>query len=263
MGDPERLLSAKSGADPLERELLGSVRHVGPPEGAKERAWSGIASELAAAAAVGVTAGSGAAAAKKAAAGSLLSSALSIKAAALLVGGGLALGAGYWALSSSAEPPPSRSAGPEQAQAVAPQASAAAPQEPQEPQEPQAPVATAAEPAPRPEPRPETPIEGEPSRRPSGPKPTETDLLRAESALLTEARAKLRSGDAAAAAAILERLRAQFPNGVLRQEREVLAIEVLASRGNMQEAKRRAQAFVKQYPGSPHSAKLKRLLDAP
>ncbi|KYG07638.1 hypothetical protein BE21_28350 [Sorangium cellulosum] len=257
MGDPERLLSAKSGADPLERELLGSVRHVGPPEGAKERAWSGIASELAAAAAVGVTAGSGAAAAKKAAAGSLSSSALSIKAAAVLVGGGLALGAGYWALSSSAEPPPGRSSGPEQAQAVAPQVSATAPEEPQ------APVATAAEPAPRPEPRSEAPIDAEPSRRPSGPKPTETDLLRAESALLTEARAKLRSGDAAAAAATLERLRAQFPNGVLRQEREVLAIDVLASRGNMQEAKRRAQAFVKQYPGSPHSAKLKRLLDPP
>ncbi|WP_437317923.1 tetratricopeptide repeat protein [Sorangium sp. So ce385] len=257
MGDPERLLSAKGGADPLERELLGSVRHVGPPEGAKERAWRGIAGELAAAAAVGVTAGSGAAAAKKAVAGSLLSSALSIKAAALLVGGGLALGGGYWALSSSTEPPPSRSAGPVQAPAVAPQAPAAAPQEPRTP------VATAAEPAPRPEPRPEAPIAGEPGRRPSGPKPTETDLLRAESALLTEARAKLRSGDAAGAAATLERLRAQFPNGVLRQEREVLAIEVLASRGNVQEAKRRAQAFVKQYPGSPHSAKLKRLLDQP
>ncbi|WP_049949404.1 tetratricopeptide repeat protein [Sorangium cellulosum] len=262
MGDPERLLSAKSGADPLERELLGSVRRVGPPEGAKERAWRGIASEIAAAAAVGVTAGSGAAAANKAAGGSLLSSALSIKAAALLVGGGLALGGGYWALSST-EPPPSRSAGPEQAQAVAPRASATAPEEPQAPPEPRAPVATAAEPAPRPEPRPEAPIEGEPSRRPSGPKPTETDLLRAESALLTEARAKLRSGDAAGAAATLERLRAQFPNGVLRQEREVLAIDVLASRGNLPEAKRRAQAFVERYPGSPHSAKLKRLLDPP
>ncbi|AUX28753.1 MULTISPECIES: tol-pal system YbgF family protein [Sorangium] len=255
MGDPERLLSAKGGADPLERELLGSVRHVGPPEGAKERAWSGIASQLAAAAAVGVTAGSGAAAAKKAAAGSLLSPAFALKAAAVLVGGGLALGGGYWALSSSAEPPaPRGAAGPERAPAVAPEASAVAPR---------APVATAAEPAPPPEPRPEAQIEGEPSRRPSGPKQTETDLLRAESALLMEARAKLRSGDAAAAAATLERLRAQFPNGVLRQEREVLAIDVLASRGHLQEAKRRAQAFVKQYPNSPHSAKLKRFLDPP
>ncbi|XXX78035.1 tetratricopeptide repeat protein [Sorangium sp. So ce134] len=250
MGDPERLLSAKSGADPLERELLGSVRHVGPPEGAKERAWRGIAGELAAAAAVGVTAGSSAAAAKTAGAGSLLAPAFALK-AAVLVGGGLALGGGYWALSSPAEPPaPSRAEGPEQAPAVAPQA-------------PLAPVATAAEPATRPEPRPEGPIEGEPARKPIGPKQAETDLLRAESALLMEARAALRSGDAAAAAATLERLRVQFPNGVLRQEREVLAIDVLASRGNVQEARRRAQAFVKQYPRSPHSAKLKRLLDQP
>ncbi|WP_437594908.1 tetratricopeptide repeat protein [Sorangium sp. So ce1000] len=88
-------------------------------------------------------------------------------------------------------------------------------------------------------------------------------MLRAESALLTEARSKLRAGDAAGAAAILDRLRAQFPNGVLRQEREVLAIDVLAARGNAQEAKRRAQAFIQQYPKSPHSAKLRRFLEQP
>ncbi|WP_437279569.1 tetratricopeptide repeat protein [Sorangium sp. So ce375] len=249
MGDPERLLSIKSGADPIERELLGSVRHVGPPEGAKERAWRGIAGQLAAGTIVGAAAGSSAAAATKPGVGSLLSSALSLKAAAVLVGGGLLLGGGYWALSSSAEAPaPPRAAAPERAPAEAPQA----------------PVAPAPEPKALP---PEPPLDAstgeEPTRRPSGPKPTETDLLRAESALLTEARAALRSGDAAAAAAILDRLRAQFPKGVLRQEREVLAIDVLAARGNAQEAKRRAQAFVKQYPKSPHSAKLKRFLDQP
>ncbi|HTN91011.1 MAG TPA: tetratricopeptide repeat protein [Sorangium sp.] len=245
MGDPERLLSARSGADPLARELLGSVRHVGPPEGAKERAWRGIASQLPV---VGVAAGASAAAAKKAGAGSLLSSALAVKAAAVLVSGGVALGAGYWALSSPAgSPAPTRAPGPEEAPAAAPQA----------------PVASAAAPAAPPEPRPEVSTEGDPIRKPTGPKPTETDLLRAESALLMEARAELRSGDVAAAAAILERLRVQFPKGVLRQEREVLAIDVLAARGNVQDAKRRAQAFVKQYPRSPHSAKLKRFLDQP
>ncbi len=252
-GDPERLLSARSGADPLERELLGSVRHVGPPEGAKERAWRGIASQLAAGAAVGVTAGSGAAAATRAGVGSLGSPALAAKAAAVLVSGGLVLGGAYWALSSPAEAPAShRAAGAEPAPAVVPQA----------------PVMSAPEPGALPEPSVEGPTAGEPGRRPSGPKPADsgpkpTDLLRAESALLMEARAELRSGDAAAAAATLERLRAQFPKGVLRQEREVLAIDVLAARGNAQEAKRRAQAFVKQYPGSPHSAKLKRFLDPP
>lgn len=248
MGDPERLLSVKSGADSLERELLGSVRHVGPPEGAKERAWRGIAGQLAAGTAVGATAGSSAAAATKAGVGSLLPSALSIKAAAVLVGGGLVLGVGYWALSSPDEAPaPPRAAAPERAPEDVPQA----------------PVAPVAEPKALPEPPLDGPTEVEPTRRPSGPKPTDTDLLRAESALLTEARARLRSGDVAGATALLERLRAQFPNGMLRQEREVLAIDVLAARGNTQEAKRRAQAFVKQYPKSPHSAKLRRLLDQP
>lgn len=248
MGDPERLLSVKSGADSLERELLGSVRHVGPPEGAKERAWRGIAGQLAAGTAVGATAGSSAAAATKAGVGSLLPSALSIKAAAVLVGGGLVLGVGYWALSSPDEAPaPPHTAAPERAPEDVPQP----------------PVAPEAEPKALPEPPLDGPTDVEPTRRPSGPKPTETDLLRAESALLTEARARLRSGDVAGATALLERLRAQFPNGMLRQEREVLAIDVLAARGNTQEAKRRAQAFVKQYPKSPHSAKLRRLLDQP
>jgi hypothetical protein len=221
---------------------------VGPPEGAKERAWRGIAGQLAAGTAVGATAGASAAAATKAGVGSLLPSALSIKAAAVLVGGGLVLGGGYWALSSPDEPPaPPHAAAPERAPAEVPQA----------------PVAPLEEPKALPAPPLDGPTAGEPTRRPSGPKPTETDLLRAESALLTEARAKLRSGDVAGATALLERLRAQFPNGVLRQEREVLAIDVLAARGNAQEAKRRAQAFVKQYPKSPHSAKLRRFLDQP
>lgn len=248
IGDPERLLSVKSGAAPLERKLLGSVRHVGPPEGAKERAWRGIAGQLAAGTVVGATAGTSAAAATKAGVGSLLPSAVSVKAAAWLVGGGLVLGGGTWALSSSDEAPaPPHTAAPERAPEDALQAS----------------VAPVPEPKALPEPPLDVPTEVEPTRRPSGPKPTETDLLHAESALLTEARAKLRSGDAAGATALLERLRAQFPNGVLRQEREVLAIDVLAARGNAQEAKRRAQAFVKQYPKSPHSAKLKRFLDQP
>ncbi|WP_437531518.1 tetratricopeptide repeat protein [Sorangium sp. So ce726] len=248
MGDPERLLSVKSGADSLERELLESVHHVGPPEGAKERAWRGIAGQLAAGTAVGAKAGSSAAAAAKAGVGSLLPSAVSVKAAAWLVGGGLALGGGYWALSSSAEAPAlPRTAAPERAPEDVSKAS----------------VAPVAELKALPEPPLDVPAEVEPTRRPTGPKPTETDLLRAESALLTEARAKLRSGDVAGATALLERLRAQFPNGMLRQEREVLAIDELAARGNTQEAKRRAQAFVKQYPKSPHSAKLRRFLDQP
>jgi len=50
---------------------------------------------------------------------------------------------------------------------------------------------------------------------------------------------------------------------VLGQEREVLAIEVLAAQGNAAAAKRRAQAFIAAYPKSPHSATLARFVAAP
>ena len=118
-----------------------------------------------------------------------------------------------------------------------------------------APLPKPAEVAPAPA---EAPAEEAPSHKlsPRGP-----DALKAESKLLTDARAQLRSGNPAAAQASLDRLQAQFPKGMLTQEREVLAIEVAYARGNVEAAKRRAKAFVKAYPKSPHSAKLARFLD--
>jgi predicted Zn-dependent protease len=102
----------------------------------------------------------------------------------------------------------------------------------------------------------------EPSPRPVG-KLKRVDLLGAESALLTEARAELRRGDASAAQVTLDRLRSQFPKGVLVQERDVLAIEVSIARGNREAAKRMARAFVESYPKSPHSTKLRSFLEEP
>jgi hypothetical protein len=92
---------------------------------------------------------------------------------------------------------------------------------------------------------------------------TPTDRLSAESALLMQARAQLRSGDATAAQQTLNRLRAQIPKGMLGQEREVLAIEVLAARGDAEAARRRARAFIVAYPKSPHSPQLSRFAGAP
>lgn len=238
-GDPERLLSA-SNADPLERELLGSVRHVGPPDGAKDRAWRNIAGQIAVVAAVGAVSSSTAAAASKASAGTLVSWALSTK-IAIVAAGGLALGGGYLALRSA--PPASSSTAPRAV--VAPVVRNTAP-----PQAPQVPVTPA--------PPEDAAVEDAPSHKLE---PRRFDRLKAESALLTDARAQLRSGNPAAAQASLERLQAQFPKGILTQEREVLSIEVLYARGNAEGAKRRAKAFVKAYPKSPHSAKLSRFLD--
>jgi len=237
-GDPERLLSAAH-ADPLERELLGSVHHVGPPEGARDLAWKGIAAQIAVAAAVGVATGSSAAATAKGTAGTLASWALSTKVAVVVAVSGLAVGGGYVALQDTQSPPP----------VVAPRTVVAPPVAPAAPK-------LAAEPSLEPSPAPGA--DEAPNRKPEVPR---QDLLKAESALLTDARAQLRSGNAAGAQAALDRLQQQFPKGMLSQEREVLAIEVLSARGNAEGAKRRAKAFVKAYPKSPHSAKLSRFLD--
>jgi len=236
-GDPERLLRA-SHADPLERELLDSVHRIGPPAGAKDIAWRNIAGQIAVVAAVGAVSSSTAAAASKASTGTLISWALSTKIALVAVGG-LALGSGYLALRSP-EPAPSTAA-----RAVVAPVTRPAPALP-------AVVPEAVAPAP------EAPAEDAPSHKLE---PRRLDALKAESALLTDARAQLRGGNPAAAQASLDRLQAQFPKGMLTQEREVLGIEVLYARGNVEGAKRRAKAFVKAYPKSPHSAKLNRFLD--
>jgi hypothetical protein len=243
-GDPERLLSASSGADSLERELLGSVRHVGPPDGAKERAWRGIAGQIAVGAVVGAASSSTAAAAGKVGVSGVATWAFSAKLAVVLAAGGIALGSGYLALQGSPRTSPSvaqRARVPD-ASRIGPLASEAAEPEPKH---------EAAAP-------PEVAPEDAPSRKSE---PRRLDLLKAESALLTEARARLRSGNAAGAQASLDKLQAQFPSGMLAQEREVLAIEVQYARGNVDGAKRRAKAFVARYPKSPHSEKLSRFLE--
>lgn len=239
-GDPDRLLSLSSGADPLERELLDSVRHVGPPSGAKDEAWRSVAGQIAVVTAVGAAASGTAAAASKAGVGTLASWTLASKVAVVALTGGLALGGSYLALRSSgtsASEAPRPVVAPANPQASPPQAVDAHPSA-----------------APLPE-----PTEAEtPSRRLE---PRRQDLLKAESALLMQARAQLRSGNPAAAQAALDRLQAQFPQGMLAQEREVLAIEVAFARGNVDAAKRRAKAFIKAYPKSPHSQKLSRFVE--
>ena len=237
-GDPERLLSLSSSAEPLERDLLGSVRHVGPPDGAKEEAWRGITAQIAVVAAASAASGTSAAAATKASAGTLASWGLSTKVAAVVAASGLALGGGYLALPGNepaTAPGPARVAVPP----VITQASAKALPS-------------------LPEPSALGPVEDAPSRKLEPPR---QDLLKAESSLLRQARAQLRAGNMAGAQASLDRLQSQFPKGMLSQEREVLAIEVLYARGNVDGAKRRARAFVKAHPKSPHSAKLSRFID--
>jgi hypothetical protein len=238
--DPERLLQS-SGADPVERELLASVRNVHAPEGAKDRAWHALAGQLAAGIAVGAAAATSTAAAGTAHGGTLsFVPPFAHKAAGVLLAGGIAAG-GYVAF---------RGSKPVETPKVASSPRAPSPVVVAPP--------PALEPAVEPPPAPVVPNDAPAKRHQEAER---TAALSAESSLLTEARARLRAGDVAGAADTLARAQRRFPRGVLSQEREVLSIEILNARGNAAAARSRALAFVQAHPSSPHSEKLRRLFD--
>lgn len=84
-----------------------------------------------------------------------------------------------------------------------------------------------------------------------------------ENRLLREARAAARSGAAPRALALLHELDARFPRGALLQEREVLRIQALEQSGSNDQARARAQAFLRRYPQSPYAKSLKRIAGLP
>jgi hypothetical protein len=94
------------------------------------------------------------------------------------------------------------------------------------------------------------------------PRPTELDAGAAlESRRVAEARAHLRSGDARGALALLDALRRDYPQGVLAQERDALAVEALLALGERAKARALAAQFLVRYPASPHAASVKRALE--
>jgi len=72
-----------------------------------------------------------------------------------------------------------------------------------------------------------------------------------EAALLEQARRAL-SSSPSSALLLANQHRARFPNGVLTQEREVIAIEALRRMHRSSEADQRAAGFSKAFPGSAH-----------
>jgi hypothetical protein len=79
----------------------------------------------------------------------------------------------------------------------------------------------------------------------------ETDTVKAEAALLERARSLATHNPRQALAITREHAR-RFPNGLLAQEREVIAIEALRKLGREDEAGKRASEFRESYPGSAH-----------
>ena len=94
-------------------------------------------------------------------------------------------------------------------------------------------------------------------------KKSRASRLAEESRMVLEARNALRSGDPGAALRLLEAARIAFPDGGLVQEREALTIEALARSGQREVASRRAEAFLRDYPKSPHAADVRRSIVNP
>jgi hypothetical protein len=102
----------------------------------------------------------------------------------------------------------------------------------------------------------------EQGREPSPPDPGLVDA-REESRMVARAREALRAGNPAQAIALLDEVRTLYPSGVLVQERELLWIESLVRSGQRAPALERAQAFVRTWPESPYTARVRELAAMP
>ena len=233
MSDPERLLNSSGGQHQLERAVLDSLRVVSVPAQAKGVVWGALSATVAEGGALaGATAGT---ASVWRGALKFLVSPKALVAVPVVVA---ALGAGALHQHSPA--------------LVAPVASGAS--------EPTAAMA---------QPGPVGPAQANEARAADTAQPDASersapvvvrDRLRHESALLTRARAELRSGNPRATQATLARMQREFPAGALHQERDVLAIEALSAEGNADAAARGARAFITAHPESPHASTLQRFL---
>jgi hypothetical protein len=104
---------------------------------------------------------------------------------------------------------------------------------------PEAPSAVVVDTAPRPIPRASV-----------APAPSAADTLRAERALIDDARARLAAGDATGALARAADHARQFPKAQLEEEREAIAIQALVLASRPDEARARADAFRARWPRS-------------
>jgi hypothetical protein len=81
-----------------------------------------------------------------------------------------------------------------------------------------------------------------------------------EATLLARAHEQLLHGDGEAALVTTSEHARAYPRGSLSQEREVIAIEALVALGRNDDAKERAAAFHRAYPGSSHAGRVDRLV---
>lgn len=92
---------------------------------------------------------------------------------------------------------------------------------------------------------------------PAEPTPAEP---RSEIALLREARAAVTSQPSRALALCGDHQR-HYPNGVLGEEREVIAVKALLALGRVGDAQRRGRSFLRTHESSAHRARIEALLE--
>ena len=284
MIDPKRWSDEGGGATFEERELLRAGRDARLPDALRKRVWAGVATGLGAvetAAAAGSALQSGGAAQG---ALTLLSSTAVKGVAALAIAGSVGLGVA--SLRSPADPSAAhvaRMAPAVTGESAAFEKSAAetlavrAPElEAREPQnvsnkeivgvpngqESKGRTPRAARPNLRsgsPAPAARAMDNDQPQVEPS-PEARRASRLAEESAAVVAIRKTLLAGEPAQALRMLDRASAQFPDGVLGQEREALAVRALVESGQRDAARRRGEAFLRAFPRSPHAAELRALL---
>ena len=276
MSELKHWLDETSEADEFERSILRAGLEADPPQTTQDQIWSSLASTLAIAPLVAVTAAAETASAKAAGAGIAKAGVWLAVAKGFVVG--LAVygaASGVSELSNRLEahpapvvnathvttPPRVARAVPEQQSAV-PTATLAptsddepAPDDPPAPNT--APRAVASAPNQVPEKRimdlPAVARFGNPERASA----TRSSQLEAETRALRRARDELRTGQLADAFATLEASQRQFSAPELYQEREALMIELLDRSGQKAAAAQRARAFLSRFPESPHAQQIR------
>jgi hypothetical protein len=93
--------------------------------------------------------------------------------------------------------------------------------------------------------------------RPIAPPPSAHSSLADEVEALRRAQAALRAGDSAAAIGQIDHLARRHPDGLLREERRILAVLALCTAGRADEARREAERLLAETPNTIHAAKLR------
>lgn len=107
-------------------------------------------------------------------------------------------------------------------------------------------------PEPKPKPRSGSKVRIKPKPKPKAlpSKPAPTSTLTEELRRLQQVRAALRGGTPARARALIQSHRRDYPNSTLAQERDATEVAALCAEDRDADAKRKAAAFAKAYPGS-------------